>query len=140
MAGLGHLGLGDPLPGPVGRPEAGLDRRTAERLRKGLRDPDARLDLHGLTAEQAHRRLDRFLAQSLAAGLRVVLVITGKGGSRAPEDAPWLPEGRGVLRDAAPRWIRQGPYGRRVVGVFEAHARHGGAGAFYVYLRKERSG
>ncbi|MEM6974095.1 MAG: Smr/MutS family protein [Pseudomonadota bacterium] len=136
--GMAQLRGGDALPGPVGRPEAGLDRRTAERLRKGAREPDARLDLHGLTAEQAHRRLDRFLAEAVSAGLRVVLVITGKGGRRRPEDAPWLPEGRGVLRDAAPRWIRQGAQGRRIVGIYEAHIRHGGAGAFYVYLRKPR--
>ncbi|MEO1468967.1 MAG: Smr/MutS family protein [Pseudomonadota bacterium] len=135
--GPGHA-HGDRLPGPVGRPEAGLDRRTAERLRRGDRLPDDRLDLHGMTAERAHAALDRFIAAALARGLRMVLVITGKGGRRAPEDAPWLPEGRGVLRDALPRWLRQGPNGRRIVGIYQAHQRHGGAGAFYVYLRKPR--
>ncbi|MEL6197041.1 MAG: Smr/MutS family protein [Pseudomonadota bacterium] len=129
---------GDALPRQVGRPEAGLDRRTAERLRRGERAPDLRLDLHGMTAERAHRALDRFVAQAIGQGARMLLVITGKGGRRAPEDAPWLPEGRGVLRDAVPRWLRHGPHARRILGVYEAHLRHGGAGALYVYLKKPR--
>ncbi|MGF1553084.1 MAG: Smr/MutS family protein [Paracoccaceae bacterium] len=138
FARAARLYQGAALPRPVGRPEAGLDRRTAERLRRGEREPDARLDLHGMTAERAHRALDRFLAQAVAGGGRVLLVITGKGGRAHPEDAPWLPPGRGVLRDAAPRWLRSGPHRGRILGIFEAHIRHGGAGAFYVYLRKSR--
>ncbi|MEM8575713.1 MAG: Smr/MutS family protein [Pseudomonadota bacterium] len=128
----------DAQPRPVGRPEAGLDRRTAERLRRGSRDPDARIDLHGMTAERAHAALDRFIADASRHGHRCVLVITGKGGRRAPKDAPWLEPGRGVLRDAVPRWLRSGPHARRIVGLFEAHHRHGGSGALYVYLKKPR--
>ncbi|MEO1458105.1 MAG: Smr/MutS family protein [Pseudomonadota bacterium] len=131
--------LHDPAPRPVGRPEAGLDRRTAERLRRGERDPDARIDLHGLTAERAHHRLDRFIAEALFRGARCVLVITGKGGRHDTQDsAPFLAPGRGVLRDAAPRWLRTGPHARQIVGIYEAHRRHGGGGAFYVYLKRRR--
>ncbi|MEO1276228.1 MAG: Smr/MutS family protein, partial [Pseudomonadota bacterium] len=129
---------GEARPTQVGRPEAGLDRRTAERLRRGDRDPDARLDLHGMTAGRAHAVLDRFLGEARRRGHRCVLVITGKGGRRAPEDAPWLEAGVGVLRDAVPRWIRSGPHGRDIVGIFEAHQRHGGAGALYIYLKRQR--
>jgi len=126
-------------PGPVGRPEPGLDRRTADRLRKGDRAPDARIDLHGLTAARAHARLDRFMAEAVAAGHRCVLVITGKGSSgRAAEEASFMAPERGVLRRAAPRWLRAGAHAHRILGVYEAHIRHGGAGAFYVYLRKGR--
>lgn len=124
-------------PGPVGRPEPGLDRRTADRLRKGARPPDDRIDLHGLTTARAHARLDAFMTRALAAGHRCVLVITGKGGRRkTTEDAPFMAPDRGVLRDAAPSWLRSGPYRNRIVGIYEAHQRHGGAGAFYVYLKK----
>ncbi|MEL6767331.1 MAG: Smr/MutS family protein [Pseudomonadota bacterium] len=129
---------GEARPTQVGRPEAGLDRRTAERLRRGDRDPDARLDLHGMTADRAHAALDRFIGEARRRGHRCVLVITGKGGRRAPEDAPWLEAGIGVLRDAVPRWIRSGPHGRDIVGIFEAHQRHGGAGALYIYLKRRR--
>ncbi|MEM9735938.1 MAG: Smr/MutS family protein [Pseudomonadota bacterium] len=126
----------DPAPAKVGRPEPGLDRRTAERLRRGERAPDARLDLHGMTAERAHGALDGFIARALGAGLRCVLVITGKGGRFTPEDAAFMRPDRGVLRQMAPRWLKAGRFARQIVGIYEAHPRHGGAGAFYVYLKK----
>ncbi len=133
-----EIRAGEARPAPVGRPEPGLDRRTAERLRRGERLPDARIDLHGLTAERAHARLDAFIREAVRAGHRCVLVITGKGRRTDRDDAPFMhPEG-GVLRDAAPRWLRSGPNRGRIVGIYEAHRRHGGAGAFYVYLKRGR--
>jgi len=130
------LRLHGPEVGPVGRPEAGLDRRTAERLRKGTREPDARIDLHGMTADRAHRACLRFLAEAMGRGARVVLVITGKG--RARDDAGIMPEGRGVLRAQLPGWLKSSPLGHAIVGIYQAHQRHGGAGAFYVYLKRRR--
>jgi len=132
--------------GPVG----GLDRRTAERVRKGTRTPDDRIDLHGMTAERAHAALNRFVLQGAASGARLLLVITGKGGDkaiRAPgesrgdhhgEDAAFMPRREGVLRREVPRWLAEPPLAHHVVAVFQAHARHGGEGALYVYLKKVR--
>lgn len=133
------LDLADHAPAPPGRPEPGLDRRNAERLRRGERAPDGRIDLHGMTAERAHRALDRHIGAALARGERLVLVITGKGGKpRSQDDAPFMREGEGVLRQQAPRWLRTGPHAGNIVGIYQAHPRHGGAGAFYVYLKKRR--
>jgi DNA-nicking Smr family endonuclease len=137
-AGIGH-DLVDREVRPVGRPAAGLDRRNAERLRRGARTPDAKVDLHGMTAERAHHALDRRIAASLAAGHRLVLVVTGKGGRRRdPHDAPFMRDDRGVLRQQVPAWLRAGPHGQSIVGVYQAHPRHGGEGALYVYLKKRR--
>jgi DNA-nicking Smr family endonuclease len=124
---------------PVGRPEAGLDRRSADRLRRGARAPDARIDLHGMTSERAHRELDRCIGAALASGARLVLVITGKGGKRRdPHAAPFMRGDQGVLRQQVPGWLRHGPHARHIVGVYQASPRHGGAGALYVYLKKRR--
>lgn len=118
------------LPAP-GTP--GLDRNTARRLARGQRRPDAVLDLHGMTADRAHAALNRFIHDSANAGLRCVLVVTGKGRS---EDGGY--RGDGLLRRETPRWLGVQPLASRVVGVFEAHPRHGGAGALYVYLKRQR--
>ncbi len=133
------LGLRFPEAGPVGRPQAGLDRRTADRLRKGARAPDARIDLHGMTAERAHRACLRFLGEAVCRGHRVVLVITGKGRS-GNEDGRGAaaPLGRGVLRQSLPGWLRASPLGQSIVGIYQAHRRHGGEGAFYIYLKRHR--
>ncbi|MEM6439004.1 MAG: Smr/MutS family protein [Pseudomonadota bacterium] len=119
-------------------PAAGLDKRTANKLKRGKRNPEARLDLHGMTAAAAHSTLTRFLHRARAEGKRCVLVITGKGGRRPVEDAPYMPERIGVLRYAVPEWLTTAPLAPLVVGVYPAHQSHGGPGALYVYLKKLR--
>ncbi len=120
-------------PRPASAITPGLDRGTARRLARGRREPEARLDLHGMTADRAHAALNRFVSEGVAQGLRCVLVVTGMG--RGPESGH---RGDGVLRRETPRWLGVAPLAGHVVGVFEAHSRHGGAGALYVYLRRRR--
>lgn len=138
LRGTTRIDLADHTPKKVGRPEPGLDRRTAERLRRGERAPEARLDLHGMTAERAHQALNGFMARSMSQSLRCVLVITGKGGRHSTDDAPFMRSDQGVLRQAVPRWLKSGPYHGQIIGIFEAHPRHGGGGAVYVYLKRTR--
>jgi DNA-nicking Smr family endonuclease len=120
-------------------PATGLDGRTATRVKRGKRAPEARLDLHGMTAADAHGALTYFIRNCHARGLRFVLVITGKGGKRRnADDAAFIPEGAGVLRHAVPRWLREAPMRLLVTGVYSAHQRHGGDGALYIQLSKRR--
>jgi len=118
----------------------GLDRRTARALRRGERRPDARLDLHGMTADRAHSALTRFILDARTRGHRCVLVITGKGRRyTAPSESGFSMEhSEGVLRRDVPRWLGQGALAGATVGLYQAHRKHGGDGAFYVYLRKPR--
>jgi DNA-nicking Smr family endonuclease len=115
-----------------------IDGSTAEKLRRGRLEPEARLDLHGLTETVAHRALANFLRHAHAAGLRLVLVVTGKGVKPMSEAAPFDlgPGARGVLRTMVPRWLKEPEFAFLTVDVRTAHRRHGGAGALYVYLRK----
>jgi len=110
-----------------------LDRRTVAALRRGREGVEAVIDLHGLRQAEAHEVLRGFLHRSQAAGLKVVLVVTGKGGA-APDDA--LFGERGVLRRAVPHWLRLPDLRPLVVGFGEAAPHHGGAGALYVRLRR----
>lgn len=120
----------------------GIDGRTAERLRKGTIEPDAKIDLHGFTELAAHRALAAFLPRVAASGSRLVLVVTGKGLRPSMPDEPFDLEldrrTRGVLKAMVPRWLQEPEMVRLVADVRSAHRRHGGAGALYVYLRKER--
>lgn len=118
------------------RPASGLDRATETRLRKGRKDPDAVFDLHGMTAARAHSALIRYVSQSRAAGHRLILVITGKGGPG--EHRSFGDPGPGVLRRETPIWLATPPLSGMVVNVSRAHPRHGGDGALYVYLKRIR--
>lgn len=118
----------------------GLDGRTAERLRRGLVEPRAKLDLHGYTEEAAHRTLLTFLRVSHARGNRLVLVVTGRGTGKNDEGAFSLDYARGprgVLKDAVPRWLNEREFAGMIAGTQAAHRRHGGHGALYIYLRKK---
>ncbi len=120
---------------------AGLDRRSAEKLRRGRMEIDARIDLHGMTQAQAHAALNRFLSGTHSAGARCVLVITGKGAPRGEAEPGIMPDrSRGVLRAMVPQWLGEPENRARIVAVQPAQLRHGGGGALYVLLRRHRQG
>lgn len=131
----GSASPGVSLPAAPRPAASGLDRRTEQKLRKGQRKPDARLDLHGMSAARAHAALRIFIADSQAMGRRCVLVITGKGSDAEPRFGEVAP---GVLRREAPRWLATPPLSQMIVNVSQAHDRHGGGGALYVYLKRKR--
>ena len=124
-------------PGPAAdRAHPHMDRRRFDKLRRGRMDPEARLDLHGMTSERAHGALVAFILAAHASGLRLVLVITGKG--REGERDALAPHRHGVLRHSLPHWLDAPPLAGKVLQLAQAHRRHGGGGAFYVYLRRQR--
>ncbi len=118
------------------RAHPAMDRRRFEKLRRGRLEPEARLDLHGMSSERAHGALLAFVLATHAEGLRLVLVITGKGRDAATEAL--APQRRGVLRHSVPHWLAAPPLASKVLQLAPAHIRHGGGGAYYVYLRRAR--
>jgi DNA-nicking Smr family endonuclease len=106
-----------------------VDRRTAERLKRGQMPVEATLDLHGHTRAEAHGELNAFLDQSHAAGRRCVLIVTGKGARQT---------GGGVLRAEVPKWLNEAPNRVRILAFAGARPQHGGGGALYVLLRRRR--
>lgn len=106
------------------------ERRPTRRLRASVsRDarPEATLDLHGSSSEQALDALERFVASSAAERMWVVRVVTGKGLRSAG--------GVAVLKEAVERWLRSG--GKKWVGAYsEAPRALGGRGAYILYLRR----
>ena len=110
---------------------AGIDKRTSQRLSRGQLTIEGRLDLHGLTQDEAHQRLAGFIRRAVAAGKRNVLVITGKGFKTSGEI--------GVLRQAVPRWLNEPALRRHLVTLRHAQPKDGGEGALYVLLRRERA-
>jgi DNA-nicking Smr family endonuclease len=114
-----------------------MDARAFRNLTRGKLVPEARIDLHGMTLAEAHPELVRFVLNAQAQGLRLVLVITGKGKPR-DDDGP-IPRRTGALRHQVPLWLGRPPLAGAVQQLAEAHLRHGGSGAVYVYLRRIRS-
>ncbi|GLK73305.1 Smr/MutS family protein [Ancylobacter dichloromethanicus] len=123
-----------PPPGPP--PLAPLEPKMRRRLSRGAQ-VDARLDLHGMTQAAAHGRLIAFLRGAQGSGHSLVLVITGKGEAMSVLAGEG---GRGVLRRLVPQWLGA-PELRSIVLGFETAGRgHGGEGALYVRVRRDRGG
>jgi DNA-nicking Smr family endonuclease len=120
----------------LGKAPVAMDKKAFTRLKQGKLSPEARLDLHGMTLEQAHPRLNRFILDAHAQGKRLVIVITGKGKSR-DEGGP-IPTRLGVLRHQVPNWLQQHPLKPHILQITQASQRHGGSGAYYIYLRRTR--
>lgn len=116
----------------------GINGATEERLRKGQMEPDAKIDLHGKTEGAAHQVLNSYLRGAAARGHKLVLVVTGKGNPRKEESASWMQSPHGVLKQMVPRWLNEPELAPLIANVRPAHVRHGGDGALYVYLRKNR--
>ena len=98
-------------------------------LRRGDHRPEARLDLHGQTREEALRAVERFVLRARADGHRAVLVIHGRGQNSEA--------GEPVLRPALQEWLASAAGARAGVMAFApAPARAGGTGATVVLLRR----
>lgn len=113
-----------------------MDQRNFRRLLKGKLEINGTLDLHGLTSEQARTRLHVYIHNAYRANYRLLLVITGKGKMLGYDEfnRPKI----GVLKRGLPEWLKSAELSSLVLQVTQAHGRHGGGGAFYVYLRRKR--
>ena len=118
----------------VAKPKPGetLDVSWDRRLSRGLVQPDLTVDLHGHDLNSAYTLLDRSLERAVAAGARVLLLITGKPPAGEP------PVARGKIRAAVGDWLGASRYAGEIAAVRGAHPRHGGSGALYIVLRRRR--
>jgi len=114
-----------PAPASPKTPAVPQNRANEKRVRRGKLELAGRFDLHGHTQVTAEAALPDFLSRKQAEGARCVLIITGKGRG-----------GEGVLRRNFLRWLEMPAARLLVSGYSEAHARHGGSGAWYVFLRQ----
>ena len=98
----------------------GVQNGVFRKLKQGRYEAESRLDLHRMTAEIARREIFEFIEESHQLGLRSVLVIHGKGESKAEK------ERSSILKGCVDRWLRE----LEIVQAFHsAQPRHGGTGA-----------
>lgn len=105
-----------------GRP---ADREAEKRVRRGRVPFGSTLDLHGHTQVSGRSELLKFVAWHRAQGETSVLVITGKGR-----------DGEGILRRRFLDWIAEPEFRTHVSGYSRANQKHGGDGAFYLFLKR----
>ena len=105
----------------------GIQNGVYRKLRLGRYQVDARLDLHRLLVKQAKEEVFSFIAEAERLGLRTVLIVHGKGQSKAQG------EQTAVLKGYVNHWLKELD---AVQAFHSAQPQHGGTGAIYVLLRK----
>lgn len=103
----------------------GLQHRAIKELRQGETPTQALLDLHGLSTDEAHDILHRFLMMAIERKWRCLRIIHGKG-AHGSEQAP-------LLKNKVNQWLRRYP---QVLAFSSAIPRDGGVGAVYVLLKR----
>ena len=94
------------------------------KLRRGHVPVAEEIDLHGLTADEAHEALAAFLTEAVARRSRCVRVILGKGLRSGP--------GGPVIKRRIGRWLRRRD---EVLAFCSARPVDGGTGAVYVLIK-----
>ena len=120
---------------PNPSPRGNLDSHWDRRLKSGALQPDLTLDLHGYNLDAAYDRLMGGVAQARALGMRTILLVTGKSRPVAAADRG---ASRGVIRAKVLDWLAASSHHTAIAAVRRAHQRHGGDGALYIVLKRER--
>ncbi len=112
-----------------------IDRKTAERFRRGEFPIEDRLDLHGKTEDAAYQAVSRFILKNHKSGRRCLLIITGKG-HHGEDDGIFST--RGLLKEKVPQWLNNDQLRPLILSIVKAQPRDGGDGALYVLLKRRR--
>ena len=114
-----------------------IDKKILSKLRGGKLRPEEKLDLHGFTLDRAKKAVSLFTFKAFERKRRLLLIITGKG--KLDSDWDISPVQRGALRKEVPNWLKEMPLREIILNVSVANVRHGGSGALYVYLKRNKT-
>ena len=99
-----------------------------------------RLDLHGLSLNQANKVAKKFIIESFAKGYKKLLIITSKGLRSKVHNNPYLSEQMNVLKHSVPEFIKNDEdlFGK-ISKISTADLKDGGEGAFYIFLKRKKN-
>ena len=115
-----------------------IDKKKLNLLKRGKIQPEFVLDLHGMNTVIAKKKSIEFIKANYLNGKRLLLIITGKGKSSRTsffEDGNQI----GIIRKSLKSWLYESEVRTIILGIVSSHINHGGEGAFYIYLKKNKS-
>ena len=98
------------------------------------------IDLHGYTLEQANRKIEDFIYSAFAEKVNKLIVVTGKGLHSQKEKEPYVSKDLRILKYSVPEFIENNKNLMNVINeIKDASIEDGGKGAFYIFLKKNKS-
>ena len=96
------------------------------------------LDLHGKTLNEANSIIENFIKKSYEDKVQKLIIITGKGLHSHNEKDPYVSMDLGILKYSIPEFIKNNNDLMKIISnISEANTEDGGAGAFYIFLKKK---
>ena len=111
------------------------DFKNIEKKNKKTRS----IDLHGFTLDEANKTIENFINKAFSENINKLIIVTGKGLHSENEKDPYVSKDLGILKYSVPEFISNNASLMSMINeITDAKIKDGGAGAFYVYLKKNK--
>jgi DNA-nicking Smr family endonuclease len=97
------------------------------------------IDLHGYTLDEANKTIENFIIKSFQENINKLIVVTGKGIHSQNEKDPYVSKNLSILKYSVPEFISNNENLLKIIyEMKDAKIEDGGAGAFYIFLKKNK--
>ncbi len=98
------------------------------------------IDLHGYNLNEANKKIESFINKAYLENVNKLVVVTGKGLHSENDKDPYVSKDLGILKYSVPEFISNNPSLMCMINeIKEAEIEDGGGGAFYIFLKKNKS-
>ena len=98
------------------------------------------IDLHGYTLDEANKTIENFINKAFSENISKLIVVTGKGLHSENEKDPYVSKELGILKYSVPEYITNNSSLMNMINeITDAEIEDGGGGAFYIFLKKNKS-
>ena len=98
------------------------------------------IDLHGYTLDEANNAIEDFIYTSYFNSVSKLIVVTGKGIHSQNEKDPYVSKELSILKYSVPEFITNNKNLMNIIyEMNDAKIEDGGSGAFYIFLKKNKS-
>ncbi len=98
------------------------------------------IDLHGYSLEQANSIIEEFIRKAYEERVNKLIVVTGKGLHSQNEKDPYVSKDLSILKYSVPNFILGNKNLMNIINKIQgAKIEDGGSGAFYIFLKKNKS-
>ena len=98
------------------------------------------IDLHGYSLEEANKSIENFIVTSYQEKINKLIVVTGKGIHSQNEKDPYVSKDLSILKYSVPEFISNNKNLMKIIyEMKDAKIEDGGGGAFYIFLKKNKS-
>ena len=98
------------------------------------------IDLHGYTLDGANKVIEDFINKAYLDNVNKLIVVTGKGLHSENEKDPYVSKDLGILKYSVPEFITNDKdLMNKINEIKDAKIEDGGGGAFYIYLKRNKS-